>query len=138
MFAYPVEVISDIYLSKIGGFSPELGRREIGINVRALEMNTSIIANETYAKIRLFGERAYPYFFRRTFRIIGLEEHMEGYEFSQNGEVVLSEELMDEFCDFIGREVMINTVESFRMKNFISSIFQYYLCSEGQREKSGR
>lgn len=138
MFAYPVEVVADIYLSKIGGFSPELDRNEIGINVRALETNTSIIANETYAKIRFFGERAYPYFFRRTFRIIGLEEHMEGYELSRNGEVVLSEELEKEYGRFVGKEVMINTVESMRMESFIRTVFQLLLCSEDRREGSGR
>ena len=113
MFAYPMEVVSDIYLSKIGGFSCELSKREIGINAKAIEMNTSIIANETYAKLKFFDEKPYPYFFRRSFRIIALEENMEGYEFSPNGEVVLPAELEDE--GVVGKEVMINTVESFRI-----------------------
>ena len=93
MFAYPMEVVADVYVSKIGGFSCELSKGEIGINAKAWEVNTSIIANETYAKLRFFDERPYPYFFGRSFRIIGLEENMEGYEFSHNGEVVMSAEL---------------------------------------------
>ena len=44
MFRYPVEIISDVYLSKIGGFSSELNENEIGINLEALATNTSIIA----------------------------------------------------------------------------------------------
>jgi len=141
MFAYPIEVVTDVYVSKIGGFSCELSKREIGINAKALEVNTSIIANETYAKLRFFDEKSYPYFFKRSFKIIGLEENMEGYEFSPNGEVVLSAELKKEFKRFIGKEVIINTVESFRIdydyQKVIKTIFSHVgLCSEGRRRRS--
>lgn len=54
MFEYPIEIFADVYLSKIGGFSSELERNEIGINSRAIELKTSIIANETVAKLRFF------------------------------------------------------------------------------------
>ncbi len=138
MFAYPMEVVSDIYVSKVGGFSCELDKNEIGINAKALEVNTSIIANETYAKLRFFGERAYPYFFKRSFRIVGLEENMEGYEFSPNGEVVLPSEFEDE--SVLGKDVIINTVESFRIdqdyETVINAIFRHALCSEGLRRRS--
>jgi len=141
MFAYPMEVISDIYLSKIGGFSCELSKKEIGINAKALEVNTSIIANETYAKLRFFDEKPYPYFFRRSFRIVGLEENMEGYEFSSNGEVVLSAELEEEFKNIVGKEVMINTVESFRIdydyRNVINRILNYAgICLEDRQRRN--
>ncbi len=141
MFAYPMEVVSDIYLSKIGGFSCELSKNEIGINAKALEVNTSIIANETYARLRFFDEKPYPYFFRRSFRIIGLEENMEGYELSSNGEVVLSAELEDDFKNIVGRDVMINTVESFRIdydyRKVIKKIFDYAgICLEDRRRRN--
>ena len=140
MFAYPMEVIADVYLSKIGGFSHELSKKEIGINAKALEVNTSIIANETYAKLRFLDEKPYPYFFKRSFRIIGLEENMEGYEFSPNGEVVLSVELKKKFERFIGKDVIINTVESFRIdydyQKVIKTIFDHVgICSESRRRK---
>jgi len=137
MYPYPMEVVSDIYVSKIGGFSCELGSREIGINSKALEINTSIIANETYAKLRFFDEKPYPYFFRRSFRIVGLEENMEGYEYSLNGEVVLPADFEDE--NVVGREVMINTVESFRIDNdygtVIKKIFNYAGVCLGDRRR---
>jgi hypothetical protein len=130
MFDYPIEIIADIYLSKIGGFSSELERNEIGINMRAIELNTSIIANETYAKIRFLNERAKPFFFRESYLIVGLEPNMEGYEFSQNGEVVFSESLKEVFEKYLGREVVINTVESFRLD--LTSLVRR--CLESQRE----
>ncbi len=139
MFAYPMEVISDIYLSKIGGFSYELSKKEIGINAKALEVNTSIIASETYAKLRFFDERPYPYFFKRSFKIVGLEENMEGYEFSPNGEVVLPADLEDE--NVVGKNVMINTVESFRIdydyRNVIKKILGYAgICLEDRERRN--
>lgn len=137
MFAYPVEVMADVYISRVGGFSYELSGREIGINAKALEVNTSIIANETYARLRFFDEKPYPFFFRRRFRIVGLEENMEGYELSPNGEVVLPAELEDEFGDVVGREVVVNTVESFRIdddREIIRNIFRLSGICLGGRE----
>ncbi len=37
MYRYPVEVIADMYLSKVGGYSYELDRNEIGINAKRLK-----------------------------------------------------------------------------------------------------
>lgn len=114
MFLYPQEVISDTYVSIIGGFSPELDEREAGINWKALEVNTSIIANETLARMKFFDERPYPFFLRRKYRIVALEDHMQGYESSVNGEVIFSTELIHELEEKLGAGVIINTVESFR------------------------
>ncbi len=115
MFKYPVEVLSDVYLSKIGGFSPEIDINEIGINSKALSMNTSIIANETVAVLRILDRKGKPYFLDKRFLIIGIEEWMDCYELSSNGEVVLSSELEDDFSKFLGRGIIINTIESFRI-----------------------
>lgn len=114
MYRYPVEVISDTYLSRVGGFSYELGKKEIGINAKALEVNTSIIPNETLATIRTFDDRR-PYFFRRRFVVVAVEENMECYEFTKNGEVVLPDEMRDKMNVKVGEDVIVNTVESFRI-----------------------
>lgn len=123
MFLYPQEIIADIYVSKIGGFSPELGKREAGINSKAIEVNTSIIADETYARLKFLDEKPYPFFLKKKYRIVGLEENMEGYEDSRNGEVVLSSELQDELQDKVGSGVIINTVEMFRLGE--NEIYRY-------------
>ncbi|WP_202319764.1 AbrB/MazE/SpoVT family DNA-binding domain-containing protein [Archaeoglobus neptunius] len=114
MFRYPVEVVSDMYLSRIGGYSYELDRREVGINAKALEMNTSIIPNETIATIRTLDDRK-PYFFKKKFVVVAVEENMECYEFTANGEVVLPEEVRDRMRAKVGDEVIVNTTESFRI-----------------------
>ncbi|HID43373.1 MAG TPA: hypothetical protein EYP30_06330 [Archaeoglobaceae archaeon] len=122
MFLYPQEIIADIYVSRIGGFSPELEKREAGINSKAIEMNTSIIADETYARLKFLDEKPYPFFLKKKYRIVGLEENMEGYEESSNGEVVLSYDLKDELEQKVGSEVIINTVETFRLGDETSAI----------------
>ncbi len=124
MFPYPKEIIADTYLSKVGGFSSELENSEIGINAKALEINTSIISNETRASIKFLDDRVIPYFLRRRYTVIGLEEYMEGYEYSRQGEVVFSTELRKEFSEKLGREVIINTVESFRIDGDFTKVIK--------------
>jgi|Deesub1362B_J571_1020462.scaffolds.fasta_scaffold00177_55 hypothetical protein len=124
MFIYPKEIIADTYLSKVGGFSSELENSEIGINAKALEINTSIISNETKASIKFLDDRIIPYFLRRRYTVVGLEEHMEGYEYSQQGEVVFSTELRKEFSEKLGRDVIINTVESFRIDGDFTKVIK--------------
>ncbi|AIG96898.1 MULTISPECIES: hypothetical protein [Archaeoglobus] len=121
MYRYPVEVIADTYLSKVGGYSYELDRNEIGINVKALEMNTSIIANETLATLKRF-EEIRPYFLRRKFVVVGIEESMDCYEMSANGEVVLPEEM--EGSMEVGESVIVNTVEAFRIDGDYSNVIK--------------
>ncbi|RLI79319.1 hypothetical protein DRP05_04455 [Archaeoglobales archaeon] len=125
MYLYPKEIVSDIYVSRLGGFSYEMDRNEIGINAKAIEVNTSIIANETFAKLKFFNE-CKPYFLRETFKIVGIEEYMDCYELSKNGEVVLSEELEDKFGKNEGKEVIINTVESFRIDGDYTKIIKAF------------
>lgn len=126
MYRYPLEIISDIYLSKVGGYSYELGEREIGINAKALEMNTSLIPNETLVTIRLFKGKIRPYFFKMRFLIVGIEDNMDCYELTKNGEVVLSESLGETVE--VGSEVIINAVESFRIDGDYSSLLKAILC----------
>jgi len=114
MYRYPVEVISDTYLSKVGGFSYELDRKEIGINAKALEVNTSIIPNETFATLRTFDDRR-PYFFKNRFIVVPIEENMDCYEMTADGEVVLPDDMKDKMRVKVGEDVIVNTVESFRI-----------------------
>jgi|Deesub1362B_J571_1020462.scaffolds.fasta_scaffold00892_1 hypothetical protein len=123
MFLYPQEIISDIYVSRIGGFSYELDKKEAGINSKAIVMNTSIIADETFARLKFLDEKPHPFFLRKEYRIVGLEEYMEGYEESSNGELILSMDLKDELEEKIGKEVIINTVETFRLGK--NEIYRY-------------
>ena len=120
MFRYPVEVISDVYLSKVGGYSYELDRGEIGINTKALELKTSIIANETLATLRKLDENRRPYFLRRKFVVVGIEENMDCYEMTANGEVVLPESM--EGSIEVGEEIIVNTVEFFRIDGDYSNV----------------
>jgi len=123
VFPYPQEVIADMYVSRVGGFSGELEKKEIGINALALSTNTSIIANETEARLKFFNEKTIPYFLKRKYKIIGLEEHMDGYNASLNGEVVFSAHLEDERVKLVeGKAVIINTVESFRIDDDYSAV----------------
>jgi hypothetical protein len=110
MYAYPIEVLAETYVSRLGGFSEEVGKREIGINEHAIRLKTSIIAGETEARIKIMDERNPPYFLRKTFRVVGLPTYL-----SPNGEVVLPERLRDDFEKHVGKEVILNTVESFRI-----------------------
>jgi len=119
MYRYPVEVLADTYLSRVGGYSYELDRNEIGINAKALEMNTSIIANETLATLKRF-EEIRPYFLRRKFVVVGIEENMDCYEMTPNGEIVLPKEM--EGSMEVGEGVIVNTVESFRIDGDYSKV----------------
>lgn len=118
--------MSDIYVSKLGGFSYEMERNEIGINAKAIELNTSIIANETFARVRFFDEKVKPYFLREIFKIVGIEEHMECYDLTKNGEIVLSEELENKFKEREGEDVIINTVEFFRIDGDYSRVINTF------------
>lgn len=122
MYRYPIEVISDTYLSRVGGFSYELGEREVGINAKAIELKTSLIPNETIVTLRFLDRKAKPYFFRRRFLIVGIEEHMDSYEMTSNGELVLPESFKEEAE--IGREVIINAVEFFRVDRDLTAVFE--------------
>ncbi len=134
MYRYPVEVIADTYLTKLGGFSYELARGEVGINAKALEVNTSIIPNETYVTLHFFGE-ATPYFLKRRFLVVGVEENMECYDMTLNGELVLSEEFEDELGVKRGKEVIINATEFFRIDGDYSKLAKALVWRLGSRER---
>lgn len=119
MYRYPVEVLSETYLTKIGGYSYELSEREVGINHKAIELNTSLIPNETLVTLRFLDRNNRPYFLRKRFLIVGIEDHMQSYEMTSNGELVLPDSLHEEAE--IGWNVIINAVEFFRVDRDLSA-----------------
>ncbi len=126
MYKYPKEVVSDIYVSRVGGFCEEINANEIGININAIYTNTSIIPEETFCQIKFFDEPPKkPFFFRKKFRIVGIDESMESYRITKDGEVVLSKEYEAVFRNKVGEAVIINTVESFRIDGDYSKIAKY-------------
>jgi len=133
MYAYPIEVLAETYLSKLGGFAEEIGGREIGINEEALHFNTSIIAGETEARIKILDERNPPYFLRRSFRVVGLPAQL-----SPNGEVILPEGLRDRLERYVGKDVVLNTVESFRLDGDYSNVIKALKKMEGGLNKKLR
>ncbi len=84
-------------------------------------MNTSIIANETLATLKRF-EEVRPYFLKRKFLVVGIEENMDCYEMTANGEVVLPEEM--EGSMEVGSDVIVNTVEAFRIDGDYSNVIK--------------
>ncbi|AGK61969.1 hypothetical protein Asulf_02004 [Archaeoglobus sulfaticallidus PM70-1] len=119
MYPYPIEVLSDTYVSKLGGFSEILSKRELGINAEAVLRNTSIILGETKARLKFMDSRNPPFFLRKEFSIVGITEAE-----SPNGEVVLSDRLEEEFRDYLMEDVVINTIESFRLRDDYSAIMK--------------
>ncbi|MEM2023011.1 MAG: hypothetical protein QXI31_04965, partial [Archaeoglobaceae archaeon] len=85
-----------------------------------------LIPNETFVTIRLFRGKIKPYFFKRRFLIVGVEENMDCYELTKNGEVVLSESLGETVE--VGEEVIINAVEFFRVDGDYSNLLKAILC----------
>ncbi len=122
MYPYPKEILSDTYVSRLGGFSLELERDEIGINEKALEVNTSIIAGVTKVRLKFLDRKEKPHFLRREFTVIPLSPINSASELSKLGEVVMGEEHRERLKEEIGKALVINSVESFRMDGDYSSM----------------
>jgi len=122
MYPYPKEIVGDVYLSRLGGFSDELGNDEIGINEKALEINTSIIAGETMVRLKFFDRKDKPYFLRKEFTVLPISPLTSASELSKYGEIVMSTEHIEKFREDIGKAVLINSVESFRLDGDYSSM----------------
>ncbi len=122
MYLYPKEILADTYVSKLGGFSVELEKREIGINEKALEMNTSLIGGVTRVRLKFFERKEKPFFMRKEFTVIPLSSFDPGVEFSKHGEVVMADEHRENLREEVGKAVVINSVESFRLDGDYSSM----------------
>jgi hypothetical protein len=128
MYLYPREIIAETYVTKLGGFSEEISKDELAINTEALMRNTSIIIGETRARMKFLHHKNRPYFLRNIFKIVGFEGEL-AEELSPNGEAVLSEELKEKYERYLGGEVLINTVESFRIDDDFSEVLKAFLRS---------
>lgn len=76
---------------------------------------------------------------KKKFKIVGIEEDMESYEMTRDGEVVFSEDVKEELKNKVGEAVIINTVESFRFDGDYSSLINYLSKlwkSEDQRRRN--
>lgn len=104
---YPVKSLPDQYLSPFGGFSAELGKWEIGISREALLQNTSIVPFVDEVVLRKFESSGYPLIFKKPFSVVPLTESTPDARMkSVNGEVVLSEELLEKMPPYL-RKVKI-------------------------------
>lgn len=122
MFRYPVEIIGDTYLSKLGGFSSILEYREVGINEKAIEMNTSLIPEVSEVKLKFLDSKDKPYFLKKSFKVVSIDVNSKESRLSCDGEIVLSEKHKENFRDYIGKYVILNSVESFRIDGDYSSM----------------
>lgn len=122
MYPYPKEILGDTYLTKLGGFSEEIRKNEIGINEKAIEINTSLIQDESYVRLRFFEIRQKPFFLRKRFKIVGIPQEWNSFELSLNGEVVMAEEYREELKKLVGKYLLINAVEFFRIDGDYSSM----------------
>lgn len=104
---YPVESLPEHYISPLGGYSSELDRWEIGISRDALLENTKIVPFVDEVLLRKFESTGYPLIFRRPFSIVPLTESTpEAMMISRNGEIVLSEKLLEKMPVYL-RKVKI-------------------------------
>jgi len=143
MYPYPREILADTYLSRLGGFNEEIGKREIGINSKAIELNTSLIVDETKVKLSFMDRKNKPYFLRGFFKVVAVEEHSSAYDLTKFGEVVLGEEHKEKYIRDVNKAVLINAVESFRldgdyssMKKAIQSMKDWIWKSESLRRRN--
>lgn len=91
---YPLEPVKDRYITPFGGFSPELGAGEVGVNRDALLANTALVPgrDEVLVSSDLDG-RATPLFARPFFRVVAVDATMpRALSRSPAGEVVFSDE----------------------------------------------
>ncbi|MBE8540449.1 hypothetical protein [Geoglobus acetivorans] len=143
MYLYPKEIVADTYLSRLGGFSEEFARNEIGINEKAIEVNTSLIPDETKVKIRFLDEREKPYFLRPMFTVVSIPTGRRACEYSRDGEVVLSAEHAEVLGNRVGKFMVLNSVESFRidgdyssMEKAVKSMREWIWKSESLRKRN--
>uniref|UniRef100_A0A7C3UH84 Uncharacterized protein n=1 Tax=Geoglobus ahangari TaxID=113653 RepID=A0A7C3UH84_9EURY len=122
MYPYPVEILGDTYLTKLGGFSEEIRKNEVGINEKAIEMNTSLIQDESYVRLRFFDIKQKPFFLRKSFKIVGIPQEWNSFELSLNGEIVMAEDYREELKELVGKHLLINAVEYFRIDGDYSSM----------------
>ena len=116
-----METLRHWYVTPFGGTSPELSVTEIGINRRALEVNTSLDPALDRVRIAIVGQsHRRPLFLDRFFEIVPLDERRpDALARSPDGEAVLPEGhqvVRRAESPRPGDEVLLNCVWSVRME----------------------
>lgn len=110
----PVETLRDWYVTVCGGWSPELGLHQIGINREALEKNTSLRPETDRVRVTILGHVRRPVFLDHFFEVVPLDEsHPRALECSPIGEAVFPEGdpvLRPAQAPQRGEQVLINNV----------------------------
>ncbi|MBC7109614.1 MAG: hypothetical protein H5T46_01175 [Archaeoglobi archaeon] len=127
---YPVESLPEQYISPFGGYSAELDKWEIGISREALLENTKIVPFVDEVLLRKFESTGYPLIFRRPFSIVPLTEATpEAMMISRNGEVVLSERLLEKMPVYlkkikIGDLLVISNISKINFRESLMRILR--------------
>ena len=120
---YPLEMLRHVYLTPFGGFSPDLGGGEIGINASALERNTDLRPwRDTVTISKMAGRARIPFILKALFRVVPIDASMrDAWGKSRQGEAVLPHEPPGEPCESArldlakGDELLINGVLARRL-----------------------
>ncbi len=109
----PVETLRNWYVTLCGGWSPELGLFQIGINGEALRRNTSLDPAVDRVRVSVVGQMRRPFLMDRFFEVVPLDErHPDALRFSPGGEVVFPEgdaALRPDQSPHPGQPVILNT-----------------------------
>ncbi|HYM41077.1 MAG TPA: hypothetical protein VEY12_13190 [Thermoplasmata archaeon] len=109
-----METLRDWYVTVCGGWSPELGFHQIGINKEALERNTSLDPDTDRVRVTILGHVRRPLLLDRFFEIVPLDErHSRALELSPIGEAVFPEgddAIRRDAAPQQGDEVVLNNV----------------------------
>ena len=125
--AYPVETLRHWYVTPFGGFSPELGLFQVGINREALEKNTSLDPELDRVRVTVIGRVRRPFLFDRFFEVVPLDErHPDALQQSPMGEAVFPEGdlvMRPRESPHVGDDVVLSNVASARLGLLDSQTF---------------
>lgn len=120
LYPYPVETLKHWYVTIIGGQSAELKPNQIGVNKKALAVNTDIVPYEDNVLVSKFeNNRPKPLFTKEYFMVVPLDETSpDASSKSPKGELVLPvlEKKKRDWLEppRIGEPVILNNVLSQR------------------------
>ncbi len=137
LYPYPVETLKHWYVTIVGGQSAELEPNQIGVNKKALAVNTDIVPYEDSVLVsKLENNRPKPLFAKEYFTVVPLDETSpDASSKSPIGELVLPvlEKKKRDWLEplRIGEPVILNNVLSQRF-------LRGFACSLDRLLKSGR
>ena len=125
--AFPVETLRHWYVTPFGGFSPELGLFQVGINREALEKNTSLDPELDRVRVTVIGRVHRPFLFDRFFEVVPLAQRLpDALQRSPMGEAVFPEwdlVLRPRESPPAGDDVVLSNVASARLGLLDSQTF---------------